>query len=174
MDSECEDFDKFFRTQYPRLVKHLMTLGTGSEEAKDAASEAMIEAYRQWDTIDCPAAWVRVVARRTAAHNAERDREGLRRSVVSHLATVAGRALQEPAFLEEDQRTVLNLLASLPARQRTVMAWHLDGFTPEETARHLGMRPATVRSHLRHARRGLAEAAVEAGIYPPRPQEGSR
>jgi DNA-binding CsgD family transcriptional regulator len=58
-------------------------------------------------------------------------------------------------------RFVLRLLAGLPPRQREVMAWTIDGYDPEEIAQLTGKNPATVRSHLRHARTSLKAALVQ-------------
>lgn len=49
-------------------------------------------------------------------------------------------------------RRLTTLLMHLPGKQRLVMVWHLDGFTNTEIAHHLVMAPATVASHLRHAK----------------------
>jgi RNA polymerase sigma factor (sigma-70 family) len=170
---ESDDFDPFFRDQYPRLVKHLVTLGFSDEEAKDAASEAMIEAYRRWDVINCPGAWVRVVARRVASRSAARYRDGLRRAAALETSAGVFRESDEQALFKEDQRVVLALLAGLPARQRVVMAWYIDGYESSEIAQFLRLQPATVRSHLRHARRRLAAAVAQAGIHPPPPEGAS-
>jgi RNA polymerase sigma factor (sigma-70 family) len=57
----------------------------------------------------------------------------------------------------EEQRQVLRLLRALPEQQRTVLALYYDGLSYEEIADLLGISPATVRSHLRHARKTLKE-----------------
>lgn len=58
------------------------------------------------------------------------------------------------AGLEED--TVLALLSQLPPRQRQVMAFAFDGYTPKETAISLGIPAGTVRLSLHKARATLA------------------
>jgi RNA polymerase sigma-70 factor (ECF subfamily) len=57
----------------------------------------------------------------------------------------------------EEQRRVLSLLQQLPAAQRVVAALYYDGLSTEEIAAVSGKPAATVRSHLRHARRALKE-----------------
>ncbi|MEV6598752.1 sigma-70 region 4 domain-containing protein [Actinoplanes sp. NPDC051346] len=45
----------------------------------------------------------------------------------------------------------------LPHKQREVLAWTIDGYSVAEVAEFTGANAATVRSHLRHARKTLAE-----------------
>jgi RNA polymerase sigma-70 factor (ECF subfamily) len=58
-------------------------------------------------------------------------------------------------YYKDDVRPVSEGLAALPERQRQVMAWLYDGYSPPEIAEHLGMKPASVRSNIRHARKTL-------------------
>jgi RNA polymerase sigma-70 factor (ECF subfamily) len=52
---------------------------------------------------------------------------------------------------------VIALLLQLPAKQRAAMAWHLDGFTTEESARAMGTTQPAVRQNLPRARAALKE-----------------
>jgi len=61
----------------------------------------------------------------------------------------------------EEQHAIIRLLAQLPPRQRQVLAWTYDGFTPEEIARELQISGEAVRQNLLRARRKLA-AILEA------------
>ncbi|MEU9313617.1 sigma-70 region 4 domain-containing protein [Streptomyces sp. NPDC048256] len=56
------------------------------------------------------------------------------------------------------------LLLQLPAKQRAAMAWHLDGFTTEESARAMGTTQA-VRQNLARARAALKEGLRLEGRY---------
>ncbi|GGR46147.1 sigma factor-like helix-turn-helix DNA-binding protein [Streptomyces netropsis] len=47
--------------------------------------------------------------------------------------------------------------ASLPYRQRQILAWTLSGYTPSEIAQQLELTPEAVRASLKKARRTLAE-----------------
>ncbi|MFE9637090.1 sigma factor-like helix-turn-helix DNA-binding protein [Streptomyces sp. NPDC006463] len=47
--------------------------------------------------------------------------------------------------LPAEQQQTLALLATLPPAEREAMAWNLDGFNHEETAKVLGRNPAAVR-----------------------------
>jgi RNA polymerase sigma-70 factor (ECF subfamily) len=59
------------------------------------------------------------------------------------------------AELGEEERQVITLLLQLPAKQRAALAWHLDGFTTEESARSMGTTQAAVRQNLARARATL-------------------
>jgi DNA-directed RNA polymerase specialized sigma24 family protein len=113
----------------------------------------MLSVYQGWAEIDHPRAFVRKVAHRNAARQVKRDRERTRRSIGGGWSTPEQ---FDPYALLEDQmdatRRLTTLLMHLPGKQRLVMVWHLDGFTNTEIAHHLVMAPATVASHLRHAK----------------------
>ena len=59
----AEEFDVFYRREMPALVAFARSL-SGSASADDIAQDAMLAAYRRWDTVsrmDVPVAWVRRV-----------------------------------------------------------------------------------------------------------------
>ena len=59
--------------------------------------------------------------------------------------------------LRDEARTVLAALATLPSKQRQVMAWCIDGYTPAEIAREMGADSAAVRQNLAKARKNLKQ-----------------
>lgn len=147
------EFECFYRAEARDLVRFLVWLGAPLADAADVAQDTMIEAYRQWSTIRRPRAWIRTVASRTF----------LRRlaQVDQPVEDVDGRPLLSDscdlitAWLQHQE--ILRLLALLPPRQRQVMAWIFDGYSPKRIAPELGITPDDVRSNLRLARRALAE-----------------
>lgn len=147
------EFDTFFRTTMPVLLAFLIKSGGNLEQAKDAAAEAMIDAYKQWDAIEHPKAWVYKVAVRHLyrIRNRERNRE-YDDVMQADLADPGG---IDALDLSEENRRVMDALRSLPKKQRKVFALHYDGWKHNEIADHLGMTEGTVRSHLRHARENL-------------------
>ena len=52
-------FDLFFRERFARTVVLLIAMGASRADAEDAAQEAMVLAWRQWDSVHEPSAWVR-------------------------------------------------------------------------------------------------------------------
>lgn len=153
MSDSCEDFDEFFRTDLPELIRFLARSGWRWEDARDAAAEAMFSAYQGWAEIEHPRAYVRKVAYRFAAKQRRRDRERTLRSILGGMTTPEQ---DDPYSLLDDtmdaNRRLVELLKQVPDKQRQVLVWSLDGFTNTEIAHHLHMSPATVASHLRHAR----------------------
>ncbi|MCU1681962.1 MAG: hypothetical protein JWQ81_2701 [Amycolatopsis sp.] len=164
---DSDDFDGFFAHHFPLLVGFLCKRGFDLEVAQDASSEAMLSVYEQWTSVTFPAAWVRSVAARKAAAQVVRGRDGVARAIRSDWACSDEFAEDKLLALVEDSSLVVTLLERLPERQRSAMAWHLDGFSNAEIARHLDVREATVRSTVRHARERLKQ------IYQEMPEEST-
>ncbi|MGI5503020.1 RNA polymerase sigma factor [Lentzea sp. CA-135723] len=156
MSDSPDDFDEFFRTDLPQLIRFLVRSGWGWEDARDAAAEAMLSAYQGWIEIDHPRAYVRKAACRVAAQQRRRDHERLQRSIRGGMTTPEH---DDPYAMFDARmdatRRLVALLKLLPDKQRTVLVWHLDGFGNSEIACHLNMSPATVASHLRHAKQSV-------------------
>jgi RNA polymerase sigma-70 factor (ECF subfamily) len=159
-DRDREEFETFFRRGFPALVGVLIKAGFSRDEALDAAEDAMVEANAQWDRIQDPGPWVRKVAIRTAIAAARRRREDVRRSVQGGWLSSAHDDHERIAVVDERSRVVA-LLARLPDKQRVVMVLHMEELDTDEIADLLGLEPATVRSHLRHAREKLKIAIKE-------------
>lgn len=157
-----EEFDAFFRKDYPALVRHLVILGFEVQLAKDAAQEAMTLAYRDWSEVREPKAWVRVVGRRAAGrlHSRHIDEQRLHAENPQSGRAAPWEALDPHRRWEAkvEQQAVLDALLRLPPKQQEVMAWTFDGFAPVEIATQLNMPVTTVRSNLRHARNVLKDA----------------
>jgi RNA polymerase sigma-70 factor (ECF subfamily) len=158
VSENADDFDDFFRVELPRLVGFLINAGFRPEEARDAAAEAMFSTLQAWAELDYPKAYARKTGHHVASKQTRRDQERTLRSIRGGWVTpdqidpFAGvdDALDGVARLSE-------LMSLLPHRQRLVLAWHLDGFANTEIACHLNMRPATVASHLRHAKQRMRD-----------------
>jgi RNA polymerase sigma-70 factor (ECF subfamily) len=146
-------FSAFYREFVPTLVAFLVWQGARLPDAADIAQETMTRAYRDWEHIETPSGW----ARRVASREYARRIASIAEDPVSEMPDT--NPLLRPgadvaAF--EQRHEVLRLLALLPPRQRQVMAWTYDGYTPMEIAEELKIEPEAVRSSLRKARRTLA------------------
>ena len=158
-DSDA-DFAAVYRAEVAGLVRHLMFHGATTDQAWDAAQSAFSQAYPVWARIRVPRAWLRTVAVRAYW-----------RSAVPETPTDAPPEQPDPASapgvspgeLGEEERLVLRALAGLPVKQRQVMAWTIDGYSPGEIAAALGEQPAAVRQNLRRARRNLTHALGSSG-----------
>ncbi|WP_410593764.1 RNA polymerase sigma factor [Amycolatopsis sp. lyj-23] len=142
-----DEFDAFFRADFPALVAFLCKAGFEVETARDVAAEAMLHALEAWPVVEDPRAWVRRVAGRLIDAPA-----GAR---VDWAPVGDPQDDEELAGLVDQHAGLIELLASLPGKQRMVLAWSLDGFTPSQIAEALRIAPATVRSTLRHVRERL-------------------
>lgn len=154
-DTAKPEFTAFFRQTYPRVVGFLLTLGGDRQDAEDAAQEAFVHAYRTWDSIKQPQAWVRTVALRAQMRNFQRDRRAwnLPDEFDSSISDVTESALE--------QQKVLQLLRSLPSRQRVTLALYYDGLSLSEIADILQVSRGTVGVHLHRARQQLRDLLAE-------------
>jgi RNA polymerase sigma factor (sigma-70 family) len=147
-----DDFSAFYRKSFSRLVTFLICHGARFADAIDMAQEAMVKACQHWHEIREPNAWVRRVASREYAKTMVRSeiRTGKERRGHPLLQSVTDISDWE------ERHDILRLLALLPLRQRQIMAWTLDGFSPTEIAEELQLNAEAVRSNLYKARRTLA------------------
>lgn len=153
------DFSSCYARELSSLTWFVMSLGADIHRAADVAQSTFAEAFGAWDRIQYPGAWLRRVAGRIyyrSLHSLETpveavpDRQGPR--------SAAGEV-----ELHDEARAVLAALADLPPRQRQVMAWSIDGFSPAEIARELDIDPAAARQNLAKARGNLKRSLGTAG-----------
>jgi RNA polymerase sigma factor (sigma-70 family) len=142
------DFEAFFDTEFPRVVAFCLALGLARPAAEDVAQEAFLTVLRRWDTITNLPAYLRKVA----FHLAIRRPYELARN---DLATSQAPARPDTPSPLEERHVVLEALRQLPSRQQAVFALFFDDQPIADIAEALDLPPATVRSHLRHARRRL-------------------
>ncbi len=147
-DGARVQFDQFYREEMPALARFVRRYGADAYAAADAAHDAFTEVYPQWEAIEHPRAWLRLVACRIYY------RRRLREIPVEE---VPDRPVIYEDLVEigEQARRVYCALAALPERQRQVMAWHLDGYANSEIARHLSISDAAVRQNLCRGRQAL-------------------
>jgi RNA polymerase sigma factor (sigma-70 family) len=145
------DFAACYRQHLPGLVWFVMSLGASADEAQDAAQSAFAAAFPVWDTIRHPQAWLRRVAERV--HCRSRSSREFPVEITSDRPWPP--LVSSSVELRDEAAEVLAALAALPARQRQIMAWHVDGFSPAEIARELNMEQAAVRQNLAKARKNL-------------------
>lgn len=157
-----DEFSAFYRNSTPGLVTFLVWQGAGLADAADIVQETMIDAFRRWPNIREPRAWVRRVASQKYARRITASEQPVREVDKGPLISA------DVDVAEWEQRhDVLRLLAELPARQRQVMAWTLDGYTPADIAQELNLSPDSVRASLRKARSTLVRLLDHAEDAPP-------
>ena len=148
------DFETFFRSEYPTLVRMLFLLTGGSAEAEDLAQEALARAFERWKRVrgmDSPGGYVYRIA-------VNLNRKRLRRLGVRARTAVRLPAHSDPITAAEQRSDVARALAALPVRQREslVLTEWLD-LTAEEAGRILRIEAGTVRSNATRARVALRE-----------------
>ncbi|OZM71989.1 RNA polymerase subunit sigma [Amycolatopsis antarctica] len=152
-----DDFDEYFTADFPLLVGFLCKLGFEIEAARDAATEAMLDACLRWEAVESPAAWVRRAGSRLAAERVARHETGDDRAGRADRSCPDRHVEDKLIALVESASQVVALLARLPERQRVVLAWSLDGFGTAEIAEQIDLGEADVRSALRDARARVGE-----------------
>jgi RNA polymerase sigma factor (sigma-70 family) len=155
-------FDDLYERQFGRLVSALQLAGAGQGDAEDIAQEAFVRVLARWRSIADPAAYLFRTAFRL--HGRHRRR------------TSRGRSMEEASLREglstvEDmvlrRRAVDEALARLTRRQREcAVLYFFIGFSTDEVADLLRVRPATVRVHLHDARRALSPETQPAASGP--------
>jgi len=149
-DTLAPDFETFYASTYPAVVRLTFVLTGRLATAEELAQEAFVAAFDRWNTVgrmDQPGAWVRRVATNRAISAWRRLRGE---------AAVARRLWNErtPAMLiPERDEEVWEAVRKLPRRQSQVVALIVvEDRTTREVADILGCSEDSVRTHLRRAR----------------------
>lgn len=145
------DFDGFFASEYPLVVRALALALGDRELAEDAAQEGFARALAHWATVstkDRPTTWVYVVAM-------NRARDHLRH-IARRPAPAPPAGLGDPAGAVATAVTVRAAIADLTPRQRqAVVLRYLADLTVQEMAVAMGCAVGTVKSTLHGALRSL-------------------
>ena len=152
----AEDFERLYRSSYPRLLGTLVGVLGERAAAEDCAQEAFVRAYRAWPhwRPDAPAeAWLHRIALNVAVSLQRRQR--LREA--GELVRRLGRPAPPPDPAQEAERSVLiAALRQLPAKQAAaIVLRHYHGYSNREIAYTLGIPERTVASRLAAAKTRL-------------------
>ena len=143
------DFDDFYRQQREGLVRLCFLATLDRETAADAAQEAMLRAFANWDRLrdQMALAWVRRVALNVCRSRWRRAQRELK--LVPRLFTL-------PARVGPSDPDLVEALRRLPLRQReAVVLRYWGGLSIEECATIMGVSVGAVNQHLTRARGAL-------------------
>ena len=150
-------FERFFRAQYPVVVRIAGGVVRDPHLAEDVAQDVMIAARRRFpdpDGSDHAGAWVRTAA----VHLALNAVRGRRRREERHRRVRADRspAGPEEIFLgHEAGAQVRDALARLPLRSSMVLVLRHSGLSYAEVAEAMGVGVGAVGTMLRRAEAAL-------------------
>ena len=152
----ADAFTEVVHRETPRLLAIALSILDDPPAAEDAVQDALLQAWRSWDSLRDPAcrqAWlVRICVRRCL-----RLRERLNAKVRQE-TEVASIELR-PDHSQDNDRTGFDLTIEWAAAyrrlsnsQRAVVTLHYHyGYTLDDSAVAMGCRPGTVRRHLSRA-----------------------
>ncbi|MDP9850277.1 RNA polymerase sigma factor [Streptosporangium lutulentum] len=155
----------FYDREYLAVIKFLRNYGANMHDAQDATQEAFLEAWEltrrpgYWASIQNPRGWIRKVAL-----NLLRRPPGLRRKPlaqpVSEIPETPHPGLDHGELIAQ-HLAVLAALHSLDQECRSVMAFHLDGFSAVAIAAQLNMTDQQVRDRVKKGRKALKRRLAE-------------
>jgi RNA polymerase sigma-70 factor (ECF subfamily) len=161
-DQDVQAFSRFCETSYPPLVRALSLYCGSLETAQEVAQEACARAFRDWrkvSRLDDPKAWLFRVGFNTA--NSHFRRLSAERRATARIPP-GSTTHSDPDAAE--RLAVLELLASLPKKQRAVLILRFEAdLSVAEVAELLSLPEGTVKTLTRRALASLREspAALE-------------
>jgi RNA polymerase sigma factor (sigma-70 family) len=147
-----EDFDRLYRSAYPRVFRTLVAILNDPAEAEDCAQEAFVKAFQAWKRWrpDAPAeAWIH----RIAVNRAISYRRSASLRSVGELLRRLGRpaASVDPAHLVT-KPDLLKALRSIPPKlAAAIVLRYYHGYNNREIAAALGVSERTIGSRLSQA-----------------------
>jgi RNA polymerase sigma-70 factor (ECF subfamily) len=147
-----EDFDRLYRSAYPRVYRTLTAILGDPAEAEDCAQDSFVKAYQAWKRWrpDAPAeAWIH----RIAVNRAISLRRGARLRTVGELIRRLGRPPggDDPAAVAT-RPDLLTALRSIPPKlAAAIVLRHYHGYNNREIAAALGVSERTIGTRLNQA-----------------------
>jgi RNA polymerase sigma-70 factor (ECF subfamily) len=147
-----EDFDRLYRSAYPRVYRTLMVILGDPAEAEDCAQDSFVKAFKAWKRWrpDAPAeAWIH----RIAVNRAISYRRSARLRSVGELLRRLGRPAgsTDPAVVAT-KPDLLTALRSIPPKlAAAIVLRYYHGYNNREIAAALGVSERTIGSRLNQA-----------------------
>jgi RNA polymerase sigma factor (sigma-70 family) len=147
-----EDFDRLYRSAYPRVYRTLMVILGDPAEAEDCAQDSFVKAFQAWKRWrpDAPAeAWIH----RIAVNRAISYRRSSRLRSVGEMLRRLGRpaASTDPAQVAT-RPDLLTALRSIPPKlAAAIVLRYYHGYNNREIAAALGVSERTIGTRLSQA-----------------------
>jgi RNA polymerase sigma-70 factor (ECF subfamily) len=147
-----EDFDRLYRSAYPRVYRTLMVILGDPAEAEDCAQDSFVKAFQAWKRWrpDAPAeAWIH----RIAVNRAISYRRSARLRSVGELLRRLGRPAgsSDPAVVAT-RPDLLSALRSIPPKLAVaIVLRYYHGYNNREIAAALGVSERTIGTRLSQA-----------------------
>ena len=157
-----EDFDRLYRSAYPRVYRTLAAILGDAAEAEDCTQDAFVKAFQAWKRWrpDAPAeAWVH----RIAVNRAISYRRRARLRTVSEVLRRLGRpdGIADPSHTAT-RPDLLTALRSIPPKlAAAIVLRHYHGYNNREIAAALGVSERTIGTRLSQAATRLREVLGE-------------
>lgn len=148
-------FESFFEAESSRLFRAARLLTGSHEEAEELCQEAFFKVWQRWDRVgvmENPAGYLY----RTALND---YRKWHRRALLKARQVLRPTSPDDPLLTIEARDTFARWLVGLTPRQRSAVvmtAWL--GFSTEDAAEAMGVKPGTIHVLLSQARGSLKEA----------------
>lgn len=161
-----EDFDRLYRSSYPRVYRTLIAILGDPAEAEDCAQDSFVKAFSAWKRWrpDAPAeAWIH----RIAVNRAISYRRTARLRSVGELVRRLGRPTgsSDPAHVAT-RPDLLTALRSIPPKlAAAIVLRHYHGYNNREIAAALGVSERTIGTRLNQAAARLRPLLEESGAH---------
>jgi RNA polymerase sigma factor (sigma-70 family) len=150
-------FERFFRAQYPVVVRIAFGVVGDAQAAEDVAQDVFIAALRRFPDpgeLDHACAWVRAAPTHTALNAIRGERRRDRRQQLAGVE-VAPAGPEETVLDRESRLEVRRALARLPRRGAIVLVLRHNGLSYAEVAEAMNVKVGHVGTMLRRAESAL-------------------
>ena len=157
-------FERFFREQYPVVVRIAFGVTGDAQAAQDVAQDVFVAAFSRFPDPgdgEHACAWVRVAAAHTALNAIRGERRRQRRQQLSGIQ-VAAAGPEEKVLERESRAEVRRALARLPRRSATVLVLRHNGLSYAEVAEAMNVTVGQVGTMLRRAESALRKELTHA------------
>ena len=140
-------FEELYRSHYVRMVRVAWLMVGSAAAAEDIVQEVFVKMAQRYDSIDSPPAYLRVAVVNTCRNELRRTRR------------FSPAPLPEGVVHDSELAETFELLRDLDPKHRAALVLrYVDDCSDDEIASILGIRRATVRSHIHRGLTKLREA----------------